>query len=271
MRAFVRNGFRTRTVLFYPDLPYHRHYLYKLCHFLGYRMSKDPSVRACLTVHFRDITKKEIDPTLARLQDAGRYIVNYGCTDISKSRVDEAFREVFGYSAAIDPLIHEGKYVRKSERNATHDGQIFDMPMAPQAGYVYQILIDTEREGRLQEYRVPLVGDSIPFVFRCDRELSDRFTDNALLTVAETRELLSKEEVAKTISVCRKLGVDFGSLDILRDRDRRIYIVDVNDTPSGIYASRGKAHVADVLSRMGAALQALIESQPEAEANELAR
>jgi hypothetical protein len=35
------------------------------------------------------------------------------------------------------------------------------------------------------------------------------------------------------LSFCQKLGLDYGELDVLRDRiDRQLYIVDANNTPS---------------------------------------
>ena len=33
--------------------------------------------------------------------------------------------------------------------------------------------------------------------------------------------------------VARKLGIDYGEFDVLRDKDRRIYVVDANNTPYG--------------------------------------
>jgi hypothetical protein len=33
--------------------------------------------------------------------------------------------------------------------------------------------------------------------------------------------------------MARKMGIDYGEFDILRDKDGRIYVVDVNNTPWG--------------------------------------
>ena len=52
--------------------------------------------------------------------------------DISKTRVDEAFSKVFGYSPMVDPRTHAGPLVRKSERNGAHDGEIIIGPVEPQ-------------------------------------------------------------------------------------------------------------------------------------------
>ena len=68
--------------------------------------------------------------------------------------------------------------------------------------------------------------------------------------------------MAKILAVCREMGLDYGELDVLRDReDGRLYILDVNDTPSGIYASRGAAYRREIVTRTLAALRSeLIDS-----------
>ena len=43
-----------------------------------------------------------------------------------------------------------------------------------------------------------------------------------------------KDELNKIHRFCAKIGMDYGEVDVLRDRDDgRIYIVDANNTPSG--------------------------------------
>jgi glutathione synthase/RimK-type ligase-like ATP-grasp enzyme len=52
--------------------------------------------------------------------------------------------------------------------------------------------------------------------------------------LASTADVLSPEEVERIIRFCRRMGLDYGELDVLRHRDDgRIYIVDVNTTPWG--------------------------------------
>jgi hypothetical protein len=46
--------------------------------------------------------------------------------------------------------------------------------------------------------------------------------------------ILSREEISKIGEFCNKMQLDYGELDVLRCRDtKRIYIVDVNNTPGG--------------------------------------
>ncbi len=46
--------------------------------------------------------------------------------------------------------------------------------------------------------------------------------------------MLSENELLNIYHFCEKIGMDYGELDVLRDRDDgRIYIVDANIAPSG--------------------------------------
>ena len=52
--------------------------------------------------------------------------------------------------------------------------------------------------------------------------------------MANVSNLFTEKEVEKIIQFCEKIGLDYGEIDILRDRgDQRIYIVDVNNDPAG--------------------------------------
>lgn len=84
---------------------------------------------------------------------------NFGCTDISKSRVAAVFAEVFGYPLAIDPLAANGPAVEKGEVNGAHDGRIVQCPTAPIPGKTYQRLIDTvEADGCARDLRTHCIG-----------------------------------------------------------------------------------------------------------------
>jgi hypothetical protein len=41
------------------------------------------------------------------------------------------------------------------------------------------------------------------------------------------------KELEQILYLARKMGVDYGEFDVLRDKDKRIYVVDVNNTPAG--------------------------------------
>jgi hypothetical protein len=67
------------------------------------------------------------------------------------------------------------------------------------------------------------------------RPVSRRFTnDNSGCDLVMIEDAFSGEERAKIAEFARRLGLDWGGLDVLRDRaDGRIYIVDANKTDMG--------------------------------------
>ena len=77
---------------------------------------------------------------------------------------------------------------------------------------------------------------AIPYVYRKRRPIDSRFSNtNARVTVAETEQVFSAEEVACIGNCCRGLGLDYVEVDVLRDKnDGRIYLIDANWTPFGL-------------------------------------
>lgn len=196
-------------------------------------LTKDPQNAEAVFV-FDDSTASDtgaaLDPALKAKA------INHRINDISKTYVGEVFKEIFGYSVDIDPLTYHGKAVQKSDINATHDGKVIECPIDPsevQAGSVYQKLVDsTFSERGAEDLRMSYVGGEIPVVFHKYKLLSKRFgTDYDHVDVWETDKAFSKEEQAQLITFCGAMGLDFGSVDVMRDKhDGRIYVVDVNKT-----------------------------------------
>jgi hypothetical protein len=144
-------------------------------------------------------------------------------------------RQVFGYSAEIDPTNHKGMCLRKSEENSAHDGRILQCPTEPEPGYVYQRLIDTQIGHEVEELRVLKVGSRVPLVYRLRRDLADRFLDkNNSVVSLDPATVFTDEELARLVATSDAIGLDVGELDVLRDNaDGRIYLIDVNKTPGG--------------------------------------
>ena len=225
----------TFTILCYPQCPNSLYVLYKCAHLLGCRITGNPNLAYDIVVRFEDTTHACIDTVLSRLAEQTR-VFNIGCTDISKTRVDAVFAEVFGYSAMIDPLTYTGPCVMKSDMNGLHNGRIITCPIeAVTPGYVYQRIIDTQIDGLVQDIRVPIIGETIPFVYLKYRSADDRFSNtNNRVEIAEPYDVFSYQEMQYLMQFCRKIGLDYGELDTLRDRnDGSLYVVDVNNTPYG--------------------------------------
>lgn len=234
VRAWIRNGFKRETILFYPDRPRIWHSLYPIVHTLGYRIVNDPRARCDVAVAFSDTTIRTDDEKLTAVEAQMR-VINAWCRDISKAHVEKIFVEIFGYGLFIDPQKYEGIYVRKSDVNGVHDGVVYTECTAPENNYVYQRLIRNEcGDGLVRDIRTTVVSGAIPIVLYRYKRISDRFDNTTHAEIIDVDAAFSKHEQELILKFCDRMGLDFGELDILRDNDDgRIYIVDVNNTPSG--------------------------------------
>ena len=165
---------------------------------------------------------------------------NGHCLDISKSTLDRHHHAAFGYGVNVDPTIHEGPMLEKSEGNAVHDGSEIQGPLSPdqlKPGKVYQRIIDNRTEGGLfEDLRVVVIHGEVPVVYRKRKAGAVRYTnETAEVDLAESPEtVLSESEIDQIGSLSAKMCAEFAELDVLRDRqDGRIYCVDLNPTPYG--------------------------------------
>ncbi|MFZ5618792.1 MAG: hypothetical protein ACOZAA_15870 [Pseudomonadota bacterium] len=219
-------------ISFFPRKPHSYYAIWPVCQLADVKIVDDPA-EADLHFYFED---REFRTAPLRAP-SNKSAFNIGCHDIRKSVVSRVFGEVFGYSLTIDPATHRGLAVEKSELNGKHDGRIVSCPVdAPRSDRVYQRLIDNTFDGRdFVDIRTPVVGGKAPFVYLKRRTRDLRFSnDNHRVDLAPVDALLSKEEQAKIAEFTRAMALDFGGLDVLRDReDGRIYIVDANKTDMG--------------------------------------
>jgi O-antigen/teichoic acid export membrane protein len=230
-RAKPKDGIRS-AVLFYPDKPHLFHMTYRICHLRGYRMTNDPTQKTIASFYWEDVTTRD-HTKLPEMSP--RHLVNVACTDVSKVHVEKVFKEVFGYGMEIDPRVHHGVCVKKSNENAVHDGKIVTCPCDPEEGYVYQKLINNiHGDDSVYDIRVPIFGHRMPLVMLRYRSRHDRFDNTKIVDPAAIDGVLSDAEQKNILRFCEKLGLEYGELDILRDRDDGlIYIVDANSNCSG--------------------------------------
>lgn len=189
---------------------------------------------ADVVMHFEDAT---FGDTTAPLAGASTRYLNFGCRDVSKTAVARAFEAAFGYPLALDPRTHQGDAVEKCELNGAHDGRVVPCPREPVAGRVYQHVIDNgaANPDLVEDFRTPTIGGKPVCVFIKRRRLSERFANaNTEVELKGPEECFSADEIARIGDFCARMGLDWGGLDILRDRkDGRLYIVDANKTDMG--------------------------------------
>jgi len=237
--ASLRSFFWPRkTILFFPELPPKESVEYKLLLLLGFAITANPNRRFDVAFKRKDATFFD-QSALEIIPTSRNKIINATSVDISKQAVGEAFANVFGYALEVDPTQYHGQIVEKSNKNATHDGRVIEGPIPQEdvrAGCVYQNAIDntSDKDGLVIDYRVPIHGDQIPLVYLKYRPTETRFSNkNIFVILEEPSAMFSTAESDKLLCMARKMGIDYGEFDVLRDKDGRIYVVDVNNTPWG--------------------------------------
>ncbi len=229
---FIRGREPRARISFFPKKPRSYYAIWPVCQLADVKIVDDPT-EADLHFYFED---REFLTAPPAAPSAGAAF-NAGCYDIRKSVVARLFEETFGYSLAIDPMSYQGPAVEKSEANGKHDGRIVNCPLeAPRSDRVYQRLVDNTFDGNdFIDISTPIVGGKIPFVYLKRRTVDVRFSnENHRVDVVDADTVLSKDEQDKVLAFARAMALDFGALDMLRNReDGRIYIVDANKTDMG--------------------------------------
>jgi hypothetical protein len=241
-------------VWFAPQRPRPWYLVWAALAWSGLRIARSPD-EASAAFYFEDSTRGPAPAATHRRR------INFGCTDISKSRVAQVFEETFGYPLAIDPDRHFGDAVEKGETNGAHDGRVVSCPTRRRAGRVYQRLVDNIDRGEAVDLRTPFVGGRPVVVFVKRRPAARRFANaNTSIRLARPEEVFTLREIESLSRFAAAMRLDWGGLDILRDRRTGlIYVVDVNktDMPPLALPWLDKLRAA---SRLGRALTALISS-----------
>ena len=109
----------------------------------------------------------------------------------------------------------------------------------------------------LLDMRVPIINSEIPLLYLKHRKVTERFQNTTTRTeLAELGEHLSDAEQEQVIEFAGKMKLEYGELDILRDLDdKRIYIIDVNNTPFGPPANISKKQGKEAVKILANALK----------------
>lgn len=237
-RLYYKNNRKTKTVLFYPEYPKRMNILHQIFKSLDFNITNNPNLKFEYGVKCFDTTIDYGNSSKILQEFSKNYlIINKGSIDISKKMVDKVFFEVFKYSSFVDPLSYKGRFIKKSNQNATHDGIVFDKPISSvDDRFVYQRLINNSYDSNTSvEMRVPVMKGYIPFVYYKYKPINDRLGWKILnAEIVETDRALTTEEQENIVLFCEKMMLDFTELDILRDIDsQNIYITDANNNPTG--------------------------------------
>lgn len=260
--ALTRLPSSQRSILFYPEKPNVRSAMFKVCTELGYRMVNKVTSPSDLAIYWEDATRPRSSlPSLTN----GVRLMNRGCTDISKQRVGSVFHQVFGYPLDVDPTIHVGPMVDKSDQNAMHDGKIIMGPLPREQvkpDRVYQLLIDTETEnGMTTDHRLVFIDGTPVLLYIKHRPVDVRFSNiNSQVTLHSDVTLhFSPSELGNLREFTRRIGLEIGEVDVLRSNDGKIYVIDVAKTPFGPPNGLSRAESRRALTLMAHAFSGLVE------------
>ncbi len=222
------------TIAFSPERARPWYLVWAVSRVAGGRLVTDAS-KADVVMHFEDATYSPNAPPPNRKPSAK--LINFNCRDVSKSHVSAASEAAFGHRLTIDPANHVGPAVEKSEINAAHDGRIVQCPTTALPGRAYQKVIDNTGSDPdiVDDLRTTIVGGQPVCVFIKRRHVTKRFLNtNSEVLLADPAEIFSPAELAQIADFTGRIGLDWGGVDVLRDRaDGRLYIVDANKTDMG--------------------------------------
>ena len=262
-RNFFRNNFKNKSILVYPHYPSRGSTIYKVGNLLGYNITNRPKKSVKTAVYWEYLTFREEFEKLENISKTTR-VINLYSRDISKKFIDEIHQDVFGYATIVDPLSYNDKIVKKNDINAKHDGVIIQGPLdAVENEFIYQRLIDNSCSNNLvMDIRIPIVRKTLDFVYIKLRSIDERFKNTTVDTKTKNiDEILNQEEIELINEYCSRLKLEYGELDVLRDKkDGKIYVVDVNNTPQGPPANTSKKDSAFALQKLASAFEKLSES-----------
>lgn len=176
-----------------------------------------------------------------RLSGNDGKLINGRFRSNKKTFIDEAHYQTFGRSVCVtkEGVIPSELYAIKSDVNAAHDGKVMlgrDVLSKGVQGSVIQRLIDNRiDDDHIYDIRIPVIGNEIPLIYIKIRPVKTRFTNtNTSVSVTMPGNIISPDEMRDIFHFTRLLNLDYGEIDVLRDgRSNDIWIVDVNNTPSG--------------------------------------
>ena len=174
-----------------------------------------------------------------REQSKDLRFLNLFLIDTSKDFVAKSMQNYFGYTFKIDPKKYDGYCVAKHNGNGTKSCFFLKCPIDADEvfhDHCYQKIINFSSKtdpNTLYEIRIPIFKNIIPFTFFKKRNRGLRFTSkNRSMEITPAISHLSAPECQQILSYCRRVGLEYGEIDILRDdKDGKIYIIDINNTP----------------------------------------
>lgn len=210
-------------ILFYPDPLLPKCRVFQICNEYGIKFTNNPKEKYDLHI-FWSYTKKDIIPDNFTLTD--KNVINRGCWDIGKERVNEIFGDL-----TIDPRLHKGVCVEKSIYQSRHDlHKIITCPAPKKEGFIYQVFIENKDKDLYYSYRYYYAEGAGLLVKQFKTTpFASQYVKHEIV---DKRSLFTLEQERDLVSRCNKFGVDFAGLDLMIYNGKP-YVIDVNNIIGG--------------------------------------
>lgn len=220
-------------VLFYPKKVISYARIRQIFKIIKWEIIEDINQEFDIIFYWNTKVINKPDKVLLKLSESYQ-VINLRCNNVSKSNVAKIYQEVFKNTLEINPEKYTGRAVAKKDKGqGDKSGKIVNCPCKKEAGWHYQKLLQDIHIGRIQEYRVFIVG-GIVAVNKKQKKIGNRF--HTIVEKNEYKEItdvFTNNEVKKINEFCKEIGAEYAELDLLRDNDGLLYIIDVNNI-SGI-------------------------------------
>lgn len=224
-------------ILFYPDGQHERWAKTKMAAYIdeiGAKRVTDPSKSFDHVIYWShdhlSVKHDDIILELARYYD----IINFGCNNVMKSKNEEIMMQAFGYNSLVNPYTSK-QFLEKSEWQGKHEMHLKNRIRVKRPGYIYVKLIDSRiNNDTVRDYRV-IVFDRVVALQTRDKPIADRFRSCRKNRGGVTRwyydinSFFSTSEIDNIEKYCNLYRSEITELDVLRDKDERLYIVDNNN------------------------------------------
>jgi len=229
------------TILFYPEplLPTPMARVYRICKEYGIEFHNDP--QKYYDLHFFwSYTPRSIIPDEFTLTD--KNVINRGCWDIGKQKVNDIFNDI-----SINPEIHQGLCVKKSDRQGNHKGHsIIQCPVLKQEGYIYQKYIEEKEENLFINYRI-YYGDNIDYIVKQYKispfglAVEGAYVKNEFIPIDSVLTIDQQKDIK---CKCQIFGFNYGDIDFLIDNGIPV-IIDLNNVAGWPYYTKEIQKVQD--------------------------
>jgi len=219
------------TLLFYPEpnkaVPQSR--IHRICTEYGIPFHNNP--KKSYDLHFFwSYCEKKIEPDLFTLNEP--YVINGGCWDISKEKVNDIFNDF-----SVNPETHVGVCVEKADKQGQHAlHKLITCPAPRREGYVYQRYIEDKERDLFVKYRI-YYADGIEYILKQRKRTlfghPDYNYDYVTHEWVDIRSIFTPQTQEEFDINCNTFGFNYGDIDFLMENGKPI-IIDINNVVSHI-------------------------------------